>query len=140
MAGITEEEKNRIVALIEENRFTDMMDASIEESFFEYGIVRHPATGRTFFARLLENDTYRFDWNDISLEDVEDYLTNHANQGFFSFIGSSLEEELSKLSNDNLTGIIFSINQWDGYFSDSLTYQWDVDDFIEFMEAWSTNS
>lgn len=105
--------------------YTDMVDATMEISLLEYGIIRNPETNECLF--LIETvDNYEMtDDNkpiilkacDVSIEDIKDYLLNNAEPGFFSFIGSSRKKELDQLDNNNLAHIIQSINQYDGWFN-----------------------
>jgi len=53
----------------------------------------------------------------ISKEQVIDELTE-SESGFFSYIGSDRATELNNLDNNNLTPIIFSLNQYSGNFND----------------------
>lgn len=107
------------------NEYTDRVDETIEISLIEYGILRNPETTECLF---WINDTYNgglpnddhkiiLKSNDVSIEDVREYLTEDAEDGFFRFIGSSLEKELERLDNNNLAHIIQSINQYDGWFN-----------------------
>jgi hypothetical protein len=95
--------------------YTDMMDTSKKISLFEYGIVRRPRDGRVVYYIPEIN---KWDWTIISLDKVKEALEN-INSGFYSFIGSDKETELKNLDNNYLSGIIFSINGWNGMFRDS---------------------
>jgi hypothetical protein len=104
------------------DNYTDRVDVTIEISLFEYGILRDPEDGECLFYKdgfineEPDND-FRIQLykHDVSIDDVKDYLENHAKDGFFRYIGSSKYKEIERLDNGNLAHIISSINQWDGW-------------------------
>lgn len=105
------------------NEYTDRMDVSIEISLFEYGIIRNPITNECLFYPEYSNDfpddnkIVKFKSMNITFKEVKEYLTDNATDGFFSYIGSNKKKELKRLSNDMLAYMIFTINQYDGYFN-----------------------
>jgi hypothetical protein len=117
---LTDEAQEEIARQLDQAGFTDKMDVSTIISLFEYGIVRNPETSQTIMAMAdyregLEPNTYRFSKDIITKKDVKDAL-NEAGKGFYVFLGSTIEKEMADLDNDNLSGLIFSLNQWNGYF------------------------
>ncbi len=105
--------------------YTDMVDATMEISLLEYGIIRNPETTECLFLNEMVDQYDMTDDDkaivlkscDVSISDVRDYLIDESSKGFFTFIGSSLEIELKRLDNNDLAHIIRSINQYDGYFN-----------------------
>ena len=108
-------------------RFTDRIDASTKISLYEYNLIRNPKTDKVVYCtNCYELDT---SWGDlmedsvkpivktthINLDDVREALED-VDEGYFDFIGSSREEDLSDLDNNYLSHHIFSLNQWNGYF------------------------
>jgi hypothetical protein len=117
---LTDDEQEEIARQLDQAGFTDKMDVSTMISLFEYGIVRNPKTSQTIMTTTdyregLDPNTYRFSKDIITLKDVKDAL-NEAGKGFYDFLGSTKEKEMANLDNDNLSGLIFSLNQWNGYF------------------------
>ena len=109
----------------EYDNYTDTVDVSIEISLFEYGIIRDPITTECLFCNPVDDWNMEDDdnsihliRNDVSIQDVKDYLIEDASKGFFTYIGSDLETELERLDNSYLAHIIQSINQYDGWFRD----------------------
>jgi len=109
------------------NDYTDRVDVSIEISLLDYGIIRNPQSEDTIFClttdgEYMPNDTdnlksIELKHISISKEQVIDELTE-SESGFFSYIGSDRATELNNLDNNNLTPIIFSLNQYSGNFND----------------------
>ena len=108
---------------------TDTVDASIEISLHEYGLARNPKTHETVFcvnpSSEYENGDvfqdmtvweFKYRYDEISLDDVIEAL-HDAGPGYFSFIGSDLETELSELDNDFLSHHIMSLNMYNGHFT-----------------------
>ena len=101
--------------------FTDGVDVSFEISLFEYGIIRNPKTCETVFChnRHLDPETLKdadLDCQIITIEEVKSILEEQT-EGFFSFIGSDKETEINSLDNNYLSGIISSIDSYDGSFT-----------------------
>ena len=98
--------------------YTDRVDVTFIVSLFEYGIVRNPKNDKTIIGVKIDDagNFTNFKWTYISLADIKEYLQEHAKDGYYSFIGSDKETELSNLSNDNLAIHIQSINSYDGWF------------------------
>jgi predicted transcriptional regulator len=97
----------------------DTVDADFITSLYEYGIARNPKTGETIFCRTagyredgIELTEHRYTTMNITIEDVKEDL-NEIDPGYFSFIGSDLQTELTRLSNGHLSGTILSMNQYD---------------------------
>jgi hypothetical protein len=103
------------------DEYEDRVDVTIEISLIEYGIIRNPEDGDTLFYKdnpePNDDDRIQLYRCDVTLDEVKEYLEDHATDGFFSFIGSNREEEINELDNDCLAHIIHSINQYDGYFN-----------------------
>ena len=97
--------------------YSDRVDVTFEISLYEYGIVRNPKTGYVVYTRPKLDNTdsdnpkdYYWDYTIVELEDVVEAL-NEISSGYFDFVGQTKEEILANLSNEYLTGEIFSINQ-----------------------------
>lgn len=106
--------------------YSDRTDVSFEISLFEQGMVRNPKTNDVIFCMNPmdqgdEDYIYSLTWSSIELSDVQDCL-NEISDSFFDFIGSDRETELNNLSNDYLTGIVSSINSYNGHFNGHLHY------------------
>lgn len=117
-----------LVEYLTNKGFTDMSDASAEISFLEYGMLRNPETNRVIYCKPVD-DVYEnivLDWSIVDLDDVKEYLEDIATTGFYSFIGSDRKVELDRLNRDYLSGIIEVINQYDGYFSQSCIWSYDI--------------
>ncbi len=103
------------------DEYEDRVDVTIEISLIEYGVIRNPEDNDTLFYKgnpePNDDDRIQLYRCDVSLDDVKEYLEDHATDGFFSFIGSSRNRELDNLDNDNLAPTIQSINMYDGYFN-----------------------
>ena len=104
------------------NSFDDRIDSSPEISLFEYGILRQSKTGKTLlWNKTLENEKVEksgyVSITHITLGDVISALKG-MDIAFFKFIDSTHEKEIKKLeeSSFNLSYIIYSINQWNGWF------------------------
>lgn len=104
------------------NSFDDRMDASPEVSLFECHIVRQSKTGKTlFWYSTLDNEKIEKSGYVsviyITLGDVISAL-KQMDIAFFKFIDSTHEKELKRLEESpfNLSNIIHSINQWNGWF------------------------
>lgn len=101
--------------------YTDRVDVTFDISLHEYGLIRNPKTTETIFCINPTNDfpdddyEYEYTSNPISVEDVRDAL-QEAGDGYFSFVGSDLETELTNLSNEWLTTHIMSLNMYNGAF------------------------
>lgn len=98
------------------SRYTDTVDANIQISLHEYGIIRDPKTEHVVFThynddknRIMAESTY------ISVNDVETALQDQG-KGFFDYIGSTLAIELDTLDADHLALTIRSLNQYNGWF------------------------
>ena len=107
---------------MKKSRFTDMMDATMTISLFEYGIIRNPETGKTIVCMNPCDDVHTMDnkpiikTTHIYFDEVREYL-EEVSGGYFDFIGSTRKAELKNLDNDYLALTIFSLNQWDGFLN-----------------------
>jgi len=103
------------------DEYEDRIDVTIEISLIEYGIIRNPEDGECLFYKDNpepdDDDRIQLYKYDVTIEDVQEYLENDAEDGFFRFIGSDRNKEIENLDNENLAPIIHSINQWDGWFN-----------------------
>ena len=107
------------------DNYTDRVDVSIEISLLEYGMLRDPESTECLFCipksdnweMENDNDSVVLKSNDVSVDDIRDYLIDETSKGFFSFIGSDLQTELDRLDNNYLAHIIQSINLFDGWFN-----------------------
>ena len=104
------------------NSYDDRMDVSPEISLFEYGILRQSKTGKVlFWNKTLEHEKIEKSGyvtvSNISLGDVIECLKG-MDVDFFTFIGSTYDKEIKRFEEnpDMLSNIIYSINQWNGWF------------------------
>ncbi|MCK5615786.1 hypothetical protein KAR91_78710 [Candidatus Pacearchaeota archaeon] len=123
---------DRLCDLIEylvNNGFSDMSDASAEISFMDYGMLRNPKTNQVIYCMPVDADykEIMLDWSIISIEDVKEYLKEDATDSFYSFVGSTKEQELKGLDNNYLSSIIQAINQYDGNFQQSCLWNYDTE-------------
>lgn len=102
---------------INEKYYTDSIDVNKDISLYEYGILRNPKTNKTVIGLQTDDAGMYiiFAWNYISMDDIKNYLAD-AEEGFYNYIGSNKETEINRLDNENLSHIIHSINQYDGWF------------------------
>ena len=104
------------------NSYDDKIDASPEISLFEYHILRESKTGKTLFwnqtlkHEKIEKSGY-VSITHITLGNVISAL-KELDIDFFKFIDSTYEKELKRLEESpfNLSNIIYSINQYNGWF------------------------
>lgn len=100
--------------------FTDKVDVDEKISLYEYGVIRNPLNGKTVLCTNSADYLYG-DANPkvvveyVSKEDVEEALED-VDDSFFEFIDSDREYELNYLDNDDLAGLISTLNNWNGYF------------------------
>ena len=129
---LTQLEVDKLCELVEyltDRGFVDMVDASAEISFMEYGMLRNPTTEQVIYC-MPGDGCYNgiiLDWSIVSLEDVKEYLEEDATAGYYSFIGSSKKKELNQLNNNYLAGVIQGINQYDGHFQQSCLWNLDTE-------------
>ena len=104
-----------------EQTHTDRMDVSFDISLHEYGIVRNPITNDTVFCLNptddFPEDDYKYEYSNfnISIENVEEAL-EESEDGFFDYIGQNRIDIINELHNSDLSHLIFSLNQYNGYF------------------------
>ena len=102
--------------------FSDRMDASYQESLYEYGIIRNPETNKTIFCI---NRSQWFDKENkpkitvqwISKEDVIDGLREMDNR-FWKWLGvdeNDIEDTIDNIDNEYLSIWIFNLNVWCGW-------------------------
>lgn len=122
--------KHQIAERLVKKGFTDGIDGSPEITLYEYGIIRRPSDGLTIFGFPSDDDHIddydKFDCTNISLEDVKEALED-TSDGFWSSIGNNKDEYINNLNNNYLSDAIFSLNQYNGYFSDSMNYEFNID-------------
>ena len=117
--------ENKLRAEILENSavYSDATDCFIV-SLFEQGLVRNPANDFCLVVLSTEDigtkEVYTVGWTYISKIDVIDALELRVFDDLWSFIGYTKEKELAKLDNEYLTGIISTLNDYNGYFLDSV--------------------
>ena len=109
---------------INEDEFTDRVDADFDISLYDYGVVRNPKNDMTLIGRKPGDDGSYTDYTVmyISFDDVKDVIENTMEDGFFDYIGETKEEVLSNLDNDTLAIYIQSINSYNGWWSDQTYY------------------
>ena len=125
---INEMLKEALESDINEDDFTDRVDANFNTSLYEYGVVRNPKNDMT----LIGNKPVDGEYTDytvfyISLNDVKEVLSD-MEEGFFDYIDEDKEEVLSNLDNENLARYIQSINSYNGWWSDQAYYSEISDD------------
>jgi len=131
---LTEEEKiEKLIEILDDKGYTDGTDVDTETALFEYGLIRNPKDDHVIYALVVDEEAKGFDTGWVSLDDAREYLED-VEEDFYSFIGSSKEEELKWLSNENVSSTINSANMYNGYFSGTLIYRKDIDDIIEMLE------
>ena len=132
------ETQEKIIKELEKNGYTDGVDISIEISFFEYGIIRNPKTNKVLYRSLRPYcltdgvDIFGYDWTNVEINDVIEALEEIEN-GFYDYIGSDKETELKHLDNEDLSYIISSINNYNGYFNDSLYYDTEETEVLDMI-------
>ena len=103
--------------------FTDGVDVSPEISLLEYGILRNPATNKVVFCVHLSDENYHFDTSTISYEDILEALEGISDK-FYDMLGVSVEEYKGWLTKSpkHLSSLINDINMYNGYFTESNTW------------------
>jgi len=102
------------------NKYSDRMDVSTTISLYEYGLIRNPKTDRVIYCvnhsieHTKENPPI-IKTTFISSQDVLSALEDIP-EGYFDFIGSTREKEISELDSSCLSYHIFSIEQYLGWF------------------------
>ena len=100
--------------------FSDRIDVDVKTSLYDYGFIRNPLTGKT----VICFNTYKYmydgsnpevrvqyiDFDEVYglLEEVSDY--------FYDYIGELKEQVLRELHNDNLTPLIYALNDYNGCY------------------------
>lgn len=106
-----------------DNGFTDHTDANPKSDFESSDEItlRNPKTG--FVVYIRKNYEIKHVWYDYTIVELDDLKKdlNEAGLDFFSFIGSSLNQELNGIHKfpDYLTGLIDALNQWNGLYMQS---------------------
>ena len=109
------------------DNYSDRVDVTTTISLYEYGIIRNPKTDKVIYCMNPEGEEHTKDnppkiqTTFISLEEVKEALQD-IGQGYFDFIGSDREAELSNLDNNHLSHHIHSINMYNGLFIEHLYY------------------
>ena len=103
------------------DKFSDRMDMDIKVSLYEYGLIRNPETNKVIWClnygvEHSKDRPPKIRTSYISLEEVKEYLENDASEGFYNYMESTKEKELERITNNWITDIIFSANQYDGAF------------------------
>ena len=97
----------------EYDAFTDRIDASIDISLIEYGVIRNPETNETIFYQEYDQTIRK---RSITIDDVITAL-NEAEPGFFDFIGTTKDDCITDIQTyKHIAYYIFSLNQYNGYF------------------------
>lgn len=136
----TKTEREQLVELLEEEGFTDGLDASTEISLFDYGEIRRPSDNLVIYCRAWlgtddwDKEEFRFDWSEVTEEEVRDYVEHDAREGFFEFVSITRESYLRSILNDRLSDDIHIINQYDGYFSETLTWDYTLAEITQFIK------
>ena len=115
----------KLINALEEKGYTDGVDVDTETSLYEYGIIRNPKTDDVLYCFPTEQTGLEnvFDWSTINYQDVLEALEEMP-CGYFDFVGSTLDDEKKYISPEYLTGVISSINSYNGYFQQSC--KWDM--------------
>lgn len=112
-----------------DNGFTDTTDINPVIALTEQGGIRNPQTGMIIYCHIFhESRSVCFDYTIVDKDAVLESLTDAGN-GFFSFIGSSLEQELEYIKDrpNFLMSIISSFNAYSGEFQQSCMWLEDID-------------
>lgn len=124
-----------LISILEKLGFIGI-DASLEESLIAYGMIYRHSDGYTIFCINPDSpddiDSYRFDWNYISIDDVKDAL-EHMKEGFFSFIDESKAD--IEVNQDTIISLISSINPWNSWFTGNFMFTDTIDDMIQAKES-----
>lgn len=114
-----------IVHKLDLNSYDDRMSASPEQSLFIVGLLRQSKTNKVIFwndegfksgLKNVEKNGY-IEISYIGIEDVRTALKS-VDKDFYISLGSTRQEVLGLLPKNKgyLTGIIFSLNNWNGWF------------------------
>mgnify|MGYP001580339442 CR=1 FL=1 len=108
------------------NSYDDRIDANPEISLFEYGIIRQNKTDKVLYWYQIDEykseskveNTGHIEIHYIGTRDVMEAL-ERVDNGFYEFIGSTKGNEIAVLlhSQENLSYLIYSLNQWNGWFN-----------------------
>jgi hypothetical protein len=90
--------------------FTDRTDASIEISLMEYGLIRNPETNVCIQYNDYPDMARQIT---IDIDEVRDALEEAT--GYYSYIGSDKETELTSLDNNYLSHHITALRDYDGF-------------------------
>ncbi|MFW6008388.1 MAG: hypothetical protein ACOCP8_03890 [archaeon] len=134
MNNFNEKEKTENAETLEEKGFTDKVDVNPSISLYKYEILRNPDTGETIICHEKPNGNIKATITNISKDNVLDAL-DYIGDGFYSFIGSSKEEELKRIEKNpkNLTHIINSLNMYSGTFEPS-NFRMDLKDLKDYAK------
>jgi len=120
MVVLSEEKMDLVTKHLAEHGFTDGVDASIDISLFEYGLLRKPDDGTTIF---YGGDIYdadgppdQFAFSTLTFDDVYETVRDDMEIGFFDMIGITKKELLGNLDNDSLALTIQDINSYNGWY------------------------
>lgn len=108
---------------INEEEFTDRVDANFDISLYEYGVVRNPKNDMTLIGRKPTDEGVYSDYAImyISLEDVREVLED-MDDSFYRTIDADKETVLANLDNEHLAIHIMDINMENGWWSDQAYY------------------
>jgi len=108
------------------------IDANINESLFEYGVIRNPSNNHTIFCNGYEEDA-RFRHFEISVEDVMDDLEKYTDKGFYDTNGTSEEEYKKGINNEYLVNAIRDLESYYGIYTNG-DYPLKSKSFIEMVD------
>lgn len=104
---------------LNEEEYTDRVDADFDISLYEYGVVRNPQNDQTLIGIKPSDDGLYTDYavTYISLDDIKEVIEN-MEDGFFTYIDQPKEEILEILNNDHIAPYIQYVDSYNGYFRD----------------------
>ena len=134
---MTETKENKLIELtelLEKKGYFDGVDVSTDISLYDYGLIRNKDTNSVVFCISPEMGypDFKFDITTVSKEEIENDL-KEIEAGYFSFIGSTLEQELQYIENGHIANTIQSINMYNGLYDQSCSWNLDIDDIINIV-------
>lgn len=118
--------REHLAQLLEEAGYSGI-DASTEESLYEYGLLYNAKTNETVFYRDDEFFQTTIDIADIksAIEELKD--------GFYSFMGMTKDEYLSSFNSNSLVlvQVVYDIDAYNGRFSQDIPASCNIDDMIK---------
>lgn len=125
--------RSHLVDLLEKYGYNGI-DASIEESLYQYGLVYNPTTNHAIISSVSGD---KFDHTYIDCHDIKDAL-ERMEDGFYSFVGDerrqSYFQSLEEADDVSLVHYIQDIIIYSSYFTWNLVYNMTIDDIITLLK------